>query len=147
MIRIYKETKKVKAIGVSNFSVENLEKIIEATGVVPAMNQIEAHPSLIQPELFKYCTYEAECEKATELTCPGKEKGIVITAYSPLGNNTTGKPRVIDSTEIQTIAKNMGKEPAQVLIAWCAHQGFCVIPKSITPSRIAVSHSFPTFST
>ncbi len=55
MVRIYRETKKVKAIGVSNFSVKNLEKIIEATGVVPAMNQIECHPSLIQPELFKYC--------------------------------------------------------------------------------------------
>lgn len=55
MIRIYKETKKVKAIGVSNFTVDNLEKVIQATGEVPAMNQIECHPSLIQPELFKYC--------------------------------------------------------------------------------------------
>jgi L-glyceraldehyde reductase len=55
MVRIYRETGKVKAIGVSNFSKEALEKIIEATGVVPAMNQIECHPSLIQPELFQYC--------------------------------------------------------------------------------------------
>jgi L-glyceraldehyde reductase len=55
MVRISKETKKVKAVGVSNFSVEMLEKIIKATGVVPTMNQIECHPSLIQPELFKYC--------------------------------------------------------------------------------------------
>jgi L-glyceraldehyde reductase len=58
MVRISKETKKVKAVGVSNFSVEMLEKIIEATGVVPTMNQIECHPSLIQPELFKYCESE-----------------------------------------------------------------------------------------
>jgi L-glyceraldehyde reductase len=55
MVRVYKETKKVKAIGVSNFTVEHLKAIIEATGVVPAMNQIEAHPQLIQPELFQFC--------------------------------------------------------------------------------------------
>lgn len=57
MVRINKETNKVKAIGVSNFNVELLQKIIDATGVVPAMNQIEAHPSLIQPELFAFCTF------------------------------------------------------------------------------------------
>ena len=55
MIQIWKTTKKAKAIGVSNCSVELLEKMINATGVVPAMNQIEAHPSLQQPELYKYC--------------------------------------------------------------------------------------------
>lgn len=57
LVRLSKETKKVKAIGVSNFTVEMLEKVIQATGVVPAMNQIECHPSLIQPELFKYCKF------------------------------------------------------------------------------------------
>ena len=123
LVRIYKETNKVKAIGVSNFTIEHLEAIINATGVVPAVNQIEAHPSLIQPELFKYA----------------KEKGIVITAYSPLGNNLTGKPRVIDAPQVQEIAKGLGKEPAQVLIAWATKNGFAVIPKSVTPSRIAVS--------
>lgn len=127
LVRIYKETKKVRAIGVSNFTVEQLELIIQATGVVPAMNQIEAHPSLIQPELFKYCA----------------DKGIVITAYSPLGNNITGKPRVIDSPAVKDIAARLGKEPAQVLIAWGAKNGFAVIPKSVTPSRIA--SNFETF--
>jgi L-glyceraldehyde reductase len=123
MVRIWKETNKVKAVGVSNFNITQLEAIIKATGVVPVMNQIECHPSLIQPELFNYC----------------KSKGIVITAYSPLGNNITGKSRVIDAPEIQAIAKRLGKQPAQVLIAWVAQQGFCVIPKSVTPARIAVS--------
>lgn len=56
VVRIYKETKKVKAVGVSNCSVEVLEMLINATGEVPAINQIEAHPQLQQPELFKYCT-------------------------------------------------------------------------------------------
>ncbi|KGB78655.1 oxidoreductase [Cryptococcus deuterogattii R265] len=120
LVRISKETEKVRAIGVSNFSVQNLEKIIDATGVVPALNQIECHPSLQQPELFEYC----------------KKKGIVITAYSPLGNNITGKPRVIDSPEVIKIAERLGKTPAQVLLAWLTYQGFTVIPKSVTPSRI-----------
>lgn len=61
MVRIYKETGKVKAIGVSNFNVELLEKIVKETGVVPVMNQIEAHPSLIQPELFAYCRWCFDC--------------------------------------------------------------------------------------
>lgn len=122
VVRLWKETSKIKAVGVSNFNVEQLEKIIDATGVVPVMNQIECHPNLIQPELFEYC----------------KKKGIVITAYSPLGNNITGKTRVIDTPEIVDIAKRLGKEPAQVLIAWVTKQGFCVIPKSVTPKRIAV---------
>jgi diketogulonate reductase-like aldo/keto reductase len=73
------------------------------------------------------------------MTSPGKEKGIKITAYSPLGNNITGKPRIIDSPEVKEIAKRLGKEPAQVLIAWGAKQGFFVIPKSVTESRIKVS--------
>lgn len=68
----------------------------------------------------------------------GKKKGIVITAYSPLGNNITGKPRVIDSPEVIKIAERLGKTPAQVLLAWLTYQGFTVIPKSVTPSRIKV---------
>lgn len=65
LVRLSKETKKVKAVGVSNFSVEMLEKIIQATGVVPAMNQIECHPSLIQPELFKYCQSSSTVRDST----------------------------------------------------------------------------------
>jgi L-glyceraldehyde reductase len=123
VVRLWKETSKIKAVGVSNFNVEQLERIIQATGVVPVMNQIECHPNLIQPELFDYCT----------------QKGIVITAFSPLGNNITGMTRVIDTPEIVEIAKRLNRDPAQVLIAWVAKQGFCVIPKSVTPKRIAVS--------
>lgn len=76
----------------------------------------------------------------------GKEKGIFITAYSPLGNNVTDKPRVIDSPQVQEIAKGLNKEPAQVLIAWAAHQGCAVIPKSVTPSRIAVCLALHPYS-
>ncbi|KAI5891164.1 Aldo/keto reductase [Schizophyllum commune H4-8] len=119
MIEVQK-TGKAKSIGVSNFTVEHLEKIIKATGVVPAMNQIEAHPALQQTELEKYC----------------EEKGIKLTAYSPLGNNISGKARIIDSPLVQELATKQGRDPAQILIAWCAHKGMSVIPKSVTPSRI-----------
>ena len=68
---------KVRAIGVSNFKISYLEGIINATGVVPAVNQIECHPFLPQHELLAYC----------------KEKNIHLTAYSPLGNNCTFVPR------------------------------------------------------
>jgi L-glyceraldehyde reductase len=142
LVRIYNETNKVRAIGVSNFNIKQLETIIAATGIVPVMNQIECHPSLIQPELFEFCEFHWHLSTLPENGAngsTGKKKGIVITAYSPLGNNITGKPRIIDAPAVQAIAKRLGKSPAQVLIAWCAHQGFCVIPKSVTPSRIAVS--------
>ncbi|KAI0759691.1 NADP-dependent oxidoreductase domain-containing protein [Trametes elegans] len=114
------KTGKVKSIGVSNFTVTHLEKIISATGVVPVMNQVEAHPALQQPELEKYC----------------EEKGIKITAYSPLGNNVSGKVRIIDTEPVQKLAKEQGRDAAQILIAWGVHKGFCVIPKSVTPKRI-----------
>lgn len=79
LIRISKETDKVRAIGVSNFSKSALEKIIDATGVVPAMNQIECHPSLIQPELFEFC----ECNySATELAC---HTGVQVAKRSERG--------------------------------------------------------------
>lgn len=127
VVRISKETKKVRAVGVSNFSIKYLDKIIDATGEIPAVLQIEANPSVIQPELYEYA----------------RKKGIVITAYSPLGNNVTGKPKVIESDEVKSIAKRLNKEPAQVLIAWAIKHGFSVIPKSVTPSRI--KSNFETF--
>ncbi|KAF8919206.1 NADP-dependent oxidoreductase domain-containing protein [Mucidula mucida] len=118
-----KNTGKVKSIGVSNFTRTHLQTIIDATGVVPAVNQIEAHPGLQQPELEEYC----------------KARGIALTGYSPLGNNVIGLPRIIDSPQIQEIAQKLGKEPSQVLISWCAQKGMSVIPKSVTPSRIEIN--------
>lgn len=121
VIDIYKNGRgKVRAIGVSNFSKRHLDMIIDATGVVPAVNQIEAHPGLQQDELEAY----------------GKEKGIHFTAYSPLGNNITGKPRIVDSHEVKSIAEKIKADPAQVLVAWITQKGFSCIPKSVTPSRI-----------
>ncbi|KAI4524590.1 NADP-dependent oxidoreductase domain-containing protein [Schizophyllum commune] len=111
---------KVRAIGVSNFTIEQIEGIIKATGVVPAALQIEAHPLLPQDDLVAYA----------------KEKGIHITAYSPLGNNLIGKPKLTDYPVVQDIAKKLGATPAQVLVAWGVHRGYSVIPKSVQAERI-----------
>jgi L-glyceraldehyde reductase len=111
---------KVRAIGVSNFTVEQLEAIIKATGVVPAMNQVEAHPLLQQDELVEYC----------------KSKNIKITAYSPLGNNQFGKPKITDHPVVTAIAKKLNATPAQVLVAWGVYRGYAVVPKSVQEERI-----------
>ena len=125
-----KKAGKVKSIGVSNFTPSHIEGIIKSTGVVPAVNQIEAHPLLPQEDLYQYSLI----------------KGIHLTAYSPLGNsanylaNSSEDPKkydLINADEVQAVAKKHNVEPGQVLIAWGAQrEGFSVIPKSVTPSRI-----------
>ncbi|KAF6810093.1 aldehyde reductase [Colletotrichum sojae] len=112
---------KAKAIGVSNFTIEDLQTVIDATGVVPAVNQIERHPLLQQNDtLIKYA----------------KEKGIHITAYSAFGNNNVGAPLLIEHDVVKKVAERVGATPAQVLLAWAQVGGHSVIPKSVTPSRI-----------
>ncbi|KAK9472191.1 NADP-dependent oxidoreductase domain-containing protein [Dipodascopsis tothii] len=112
-------TGKVKAIGVCNFSIHNLEILLKAptTTVVPAVNQCEMHPYLPQFKLFEYCA----------------AKGIHMTAYSPLGS--TSAP-LQDEAVVQKVAEANGKSAAQVLISWGIQRGASVIPKSVTPSRI-----------
>ncbi|KAG2016016.1 aldo-keto reductase [Coprinopsis cinerea AmutBmut pab1-1] len=111
---------KARNVGVSNFTIAHLEGIIEATGVVPAVNQVEAHPLLPQDDLVAYC----------------KEKGIHITAYSPLGNNLIGKQQLTENPVVKEIAEKLGATTAQVLVAWGAYRGYSVIPKSVQESRI-----------
>ncbi|KDN46461.1 erythrose reductase 3 [Tilletiaria anomala UBC 951] len=125
-----KKTGKTKSIGVSNFSVEQIEGIIKATGEKPVTNQIEAHPLLPQDELKKW----------------HDEQGIIITAYSPLGNNLKGEQRIVDYPEVQEVAKRLGADPGQVLIAYGIHRGYSVIPKSVTPSRIKANFEQITLS-
>jgi len=115
-----RETGKVKSIGVSNFTVEMIDGIVRATGVTPAVNQVEAHPLLPQDELVAYA----------------KEKGIHLTAYSPLGNNLTGETKIVDYPEVKEVADKLGATPAQVLVAWGAYRGYSVIPKSVNKDRI-----------
>ncbi|KAG0313358.1 hypothetical protein BGZ99_008951 [Dissophora globulifera] len=110
-------TGKVKAVGVSNFSIKNLEKLAAACKTVPAVNQVELHPENPQEELLEYC----------------KSKGIHLTAYSPLGS--TDSP-LIKLDEVSKIAQKHNSQNANVLIAWARQRGTSVIPKSVTESRI-----------
>lgn len=114
------QTSKAKAIGVSNFSVTNLKKLLEAptTKVVPATNQVEMHPYLPQPGLLQFC----------------KDKNIVVEAYSPLGS--TDSPLLLDETVVK-LAKKNSVSPATLLISWAIWRETVVLPKSVTPSRIA----------
>ncbi|WP_019004631.1 aldo/keto reductase [Cohnella laeviribosi] len=105
----------VRAIGVSNFQIHHLDKLIEASEIVPAVNQVEFHPLLTQKELLAYT----------------KEKGIQLEAWSPLMQGN------LDQPVLKEIAAKYGKTPAQVVLRWDLQHGVVTIPKSITPSRIA----------
>jgi diketogulonate reductase-like aldo/keto reductase len=113
-------TGKVKAIGVCNFTVTKLQDLLSKTSIVPAVNQIEAHPYLQQPALVDFC----------------RSKNILIEAYSPLGNNQTGEPKVIDDVQTQDLAAQTGLSPAQLVLAWGVQRGTVVLSKSVTPARI-----------
>ncbi|KAH9022446.1 Aldo/keto reductase [Lactarius hengduanensis] len=115
-----RSTGKVRALGVSNFTVQHLEAIIKATGERPAVNQIEAHPLLPQDDLVEYC----------------KKEGIHLTAYSPLGNNLQGKTKLVDYPEVKEVADRLGATTAQVLVGWGVYRGYSVIPKSVQKDRI-----------
>ena len=107
---------RVKTIGVCNFTAETLDELIEATGVTPAMLQIETHPYFPQNELRAYC----------------EAKGILHEAWSPLGNGTG----LLAEPVLAEIAERVGATPAQVVLAWHRQRGSVVIPKSVTPARI-----------
>ncbi|MEV6561110.1 aldo/keto reductase [Nocardia sp. NPDC051756] len=106
----------IKSIGVSNFTAEHLERLIGETGETPVVNQIELHPRLAQRELRDFHAGHA----------------IATEAWSPLGQGT-----LLDDQTITSVAAAVGRTPAQVIIRWHLQLGNIVIPKSVTPSRIA----------
>jgi 2,5-diketo-D-gluconate reductase A len=110
-----KEEGRARSIGVSNFAPEHLRRLIDETGVVPAVNQIELHPSFQQKPLRAF--HEAH--------------GIHTESWSPLGQG-----RQLNDPVIAKIAEKHGKTAAQVVIRWHLDSGLIVIPKSVTPSRI-----------
>ncbi len=116
---------KVRAIGVSNFMPEHLSRLLDATSVVPAVNQIEVHPYFRQPELLAL----------------NAEHGILSQAWSPIGGITFyregSRGSTLDDLVINKIAASHEKTPAQVMLRWHLQAGRQAIPKSVTPSRIA----------
>lgn len=108
---------RVRSIGVSNFTVETLRHILDETDVVPAVNQIELHPYLQQAGLRAFHA----------------EHGIRTEAWSPLGQGQG----LLDDPALAEIGRAHGRTPAQVALRWSLQLGNVVIPKSVTPSRIA----------
>ncbi|KAL1936359.1 hypothetical protein VTP01DRAFT_493 [Rhizomucor pusillus] len=108
---------RVRAIGVSNFTIHHLEKLLKTAKIVPAVLQVELHPHFPQWDLVNYCA----------------KHNIHVTAYSPLGS--TASP-VMEDGAVSSIATKHKTTPAQVLLAWGIQRGTSVIPKSVTPSRI-----------
>lgn len=115
------------SIGVSNFSVKKLQDLLGNCQIPPAVNQVELHPYLSQPEMLSFCL----------------KKEIALTAYSPLGSGDrqgnmkkTNEPSLLQNEVITGIANRHESSPAQVLIAWHLHRDCAVIPKSTNPERI-----------
>ncbi|MBJ6124444.1 aldo/keto reductase [Microvirga splendida] len=106
---------RAKSIGVSNFMVPHLQRLIDETGVTPAVNQIELHPRFQQKELQAF----------------HKANGIVTECWGPLGQG-----KILAEDTFAAIGRKYGKTPAQVILRWHLDHGFVVIPKSVTPSRI-----------
>lgn len=113
---LYREGK-IKAIGVCNFTIEKLEELKAHSTILPVINQIELHPVFQQKELQVY----------------DKENAIVTQPWSPLGN---GNANLLSNAELKVIAEKYRKTVAQVILRWHLQEGFVVIPKSVTPSRI-----------
>ncbi|MCZ2262062.1 aldo/keto reductase [Isoptericola sp. QY 916] len=116
---------KVRAIGVSNFMPEHLDRLLAETSVVPAVNQVEVHPYFRQPDVL----------------AANAKHGILTQAWSPIGGITfyrdTGHTSTLQDPTILRLAEAHGATPAQVMLRWHLQQGRSAIPKSVTPSRIA----------
>lgn len=126
MIRL-KEMGLVRHIGVSNFSTKKLTDIIEKTGVIPEVNQLELHPFLQQQEMLDFC----------------QSNEIYLTGFCPLGSAdrpanriVEGEPKLFENQTIQELAQSKGCTPAQIMLAWAVNRGTSVIPKSVHAHRL-----------
>jgi 2,5-diketo-D-gluconate reductase A len=106
----------VRSIGVSNFTAGHIERLVEETGVLPAVNQVELHPAFAQPELRAW--HDAN--------------GVITEAWSPLGPDTD----ILSNPALGAIAAAHGRTAAQVILRWHIQIGDIPIPKSAHPDRM-----------
>lgn len=106
---------RAKAIGVSNYTVRHLQELLETCSVKPAVNQVEIHVYLQQPELVDFC----------------KQNDILVEAYSPLAHANE-----MDNEALQRISIKHGKTAAQIMLRWCIEQGMVPLPKSVHKERL-----------
>ncbi len=106
---------RARSIGVSNFTVRHLEELMATARIVPAVNQVEFHPFLVQRELLEFC----------------RRHGILVTAYSPLAHG-----QGVGHAALTAIGRRYEKSSAQVMIRWAIQHGAAVIPKSTRRDRI-----------
>jgi diketogulonate reductase-like aldo/keto reductase len=118
---------RVRAIGVCNFTRRQLDDLMAASKVAPAVNQIELHPLFSQ----------------AEMRAANARLGVVTQAWSPIGGTFTNHPRnpgtvtrLLDDPALTRLAEKLGKKPAQVVLRWHIQNGVSAIPKSIQPDRI-----------
>jgi 2,5-diketo-D-gluconate reductase A len=111
----FKADGRARSIGVSNFQVEHLRRLIDECDVVPAVNQIELHPYFQNREVASF----------------GADNGIATEAWSPIAQGD-----VLDDAVVNEIAGQTGKSAAQVVLRWHIQKGYIVFPKSTTPERI-----------
>ncbi|HPD08211.1 MAG TPA: aldo/keto reductase [Methanomassiliicoccales archaeon] len=112
--RLYEEGR-VRAIGVSNFTVRHLEELYGACQVMPAVNQVEMSPFLYQKELLEHC----------------RGRNLLVTAFSPLARG-----QALGDPVLAEVAARHRRSPAQVMIRWCLQKGMAVIPRSADPAHI-----------
>ncbi|MBZ3885766.1 Alcohol dehydrogenase [NADP(+)] [Sciurus carolinensis] len=115
----------IRALGLSNFNIRQIDDILSVASVHPAVLQVECHPYLAQSELIAHCL----------------SHGLEVTAYSPLGSSDCAwchpdESVLLEEPVVLALAKKYGRSPAQILLRWQVQQKVICIPKSITPSRI-----------
>ncbi|XP_025422832.1 NADPH-dependent D-xylose reductase II,III-like isoform X2 [Sipha flava] len=124
---------RIKAIGLSNFNIKQIQNVLDNCRIKPDNLQIEHHLYLQQPELVDFC----------------KDNGIVVTAYSCLGSKNNREkmainwakelPEMLENEEVLSISKKHGKTPSQVLLRYIVQRDIVVIPKSTNPERLALN--------
>lgn len=116
----------IKSIGISNFNSKQIERLLEKATIKPVMHQVESHPYLPQVEMKKFC----------------EERGMKLTAYSPLGNpgsvanDLQDKDKLLKDPLVLKLAEKYKKNVGQILIKFQVQRGIIVIPKSVSKERI-----------